>query len=80
MLVAGGFCYGRLLDDMRIVGESQNSPAPVRASDRLLSIGRFRVSQAFAWAGFSGGIGFSEESAVDRTKLNVGIGVGEQPL
>jgi hypothetical protein len=38
MLVAGGFCYGRLLDESRIARESQNSPASARASDRLLSI------------------------------------------
>ena len=38
MLVAGGFCYGRLLDESCIARESQNSPAPARASDRLLSI------------------------------------------
>jgi hypothetical protein len=36
--VAGGFCYGRLLDESRIARESQNSPSPARASDRLLSI------------------------------------------
>ena len=36
--VAGGFCYGRLLDESCIVRESQNSPSPARASDRLLSI------------------------------------------
>jgi hypothetical protein len=38
MLVAGGFCYGRLLDESYIARESQNSPAPARASDRLLNI------------------------------------------
>jgi hypothetical protein len=38
MLVAGGFCYGRLLDESCIARESQNSPAPARASDRFLSI------------------------------------------
>jgi len=38
MLVAGGFCYGRLLDESCIARESQNSPAPARASDRLLNI------------------------------------------
>ena len=38
MLVAGGFCYRRLMDESRIARESQNSPAPARASDRLLSI------------------------------------------
>ena len=38
MLVAGGFCYGMLLDESCIARESQNSPAPARASDRLLSI------------------------------------------
>ncbi len=43
MLVAGGFCYGRLLDESWIARESQNSPAPARASDRLLSIWRFLV-------------------------------------
>jgi hypothetical protein len=41
MLVAGGFRYRMLLDESRIARESQNSPAPVRASDRLLSIGSF---------------------------------------
>ena len=41
MLVAGGFCYGRLLDESCIARESQNSPAPARASDRLLSIRDF---------------------------------------
>ena len=35
--VAGGFCYRMLLDESCIVRESQNSPAPARASDRLLS-------------------------------------------
>jgi hypothetical protein len=40
MLVAGRFCYGRLLDESSIARESQNSPAPARASDRLLSIWR----------------------------------------
>ena len=38
MLVAGGFCYRMLLDKSYIARESQNSPAPARASDRLLSI------------------------------------------
>ena len=38
MLVAGGFCYRMLLDESSIVRESQNAPAPARASDRLLSI------------------------------------------
>ena len=38
MLVAGGFCYRMLLDESCIARESQNSPAPARASDRLLSI------------------------------------------
>jgi hypothetical protein len=38
MLVAGGFCYRMLLDESYIARESQNSPAPARASDRLLSI------------------------------------------
>ena len=38
MLVAGGFCYRMLLDESSIARESQNSPAPARASDRLLSI------------------------------------------
>jgi hypothetical protein len=28
MLVDGGFCYERLLDESRIARESQNSPAP----------------------------------------------------
>jgi hypothetical protein len=37
MLVAGGFCYRMLVDESCIVRESQNSPAPARASDRLLS-------------------------------------------
>ena len=37
MLVAGGFCYRMLLDESHIARESQNSPAPARASDRLLS-------------------------------------------
>jgi hypothetical protein len=37
MLVAGGFCYRMLVDESRIARESQNSPAPARASDRLLS-------------------------------------------
>jgi len=38
MLVAGGFCYRMLVDESYIARESQNSPAPARASDRLLSI------------------------------------------
>jgi hypothetical protein len=37
MLVAGGFCYRMLVDESCIARESQNSPAPARASDRLLS-------------------------------------------
>ena len=41
MLVAGGFCYRMLLDESRIARESQNAPAPARASDRLLSIWGF---------------------------------------
>jgi hypothetical protein len=41
MLVAGGFCYRRLFDESCIARESQNSPAPARASDRLLSIWSF---------------------------------------
>ena len=45
MLVAGGFCYGMLLDESRIACESQNSPAPARASDRLLSIWGFLSPQ-----------------------------------
>jgi hypothetical protein len=44
MLVTGGFCYRMLLDESRIARESQNSPAPARASDRLLTI-RNRVHQ-----------------------------------
>ena len=36
--VAGRFCYGRLLDESCIARESQNSPSPARASDRLLSV------------------------------------------
>jgi hypothetical protein len=44
MLVASGFCYRMLLDESCIARESQNSLAPARASDRLLSIGRFLVS------------------------------------
>jgi hypothetical protein len=40
MLVAGGFCYRMLLDFLCIARESQNAPAPARASDRLLSIWR----------------------------------------
>jgi len=49
MLVAGGFCYVRLLDESSIARESQNSPdslwgrvVNLRASDRLLSIGSGR--------------------------------------
>jgi hypothetical protein len=38
MLVAGGFCYRMLVDESYIARESQNAPAPARASDRLLSI------------------------------------------
>ena len=38
MLVASGFCYRMLLDESSIARKSQNSPAPARASDRLLSI------------------------------------------
>ena len=38
MLVAGGFCYRMLVDESCIARESQNAPAPARASDRLLSI------------------------------------------
>ena len=38
MLVAGGFCYRMLLDKSCIARESQNAPAPPRASDRLLTI------------------------------------------
>jgi len=34
---------GRLLDESCIARESQNSPSPVRASDRLLSIGSYEV-------------------------------------
>ena len=45
MLVAGGFCYRMLLDESHIARESQNSPAPARASDRLLSIWRFLVAK-----------------------------------
>ena len=41
--VAGGFCYGRLLDESCVARESQNSPSPARASDRLLSIGSYEV-------------------------------------
>ena len=41
MLVAGGFCYRMLLDESCIARESQNAPAPARASDRLLSIQGF---------------------------------------
>jgi hypothetical protein len=41
--VAGGFCYGRLMDESCIARESQNSPSPARASDRLLSIGTNEV-------------------------------------
>jgi hypothetical protein len=41
--VAGGFCYGRLLDESCIARESQNSPSPARAYDRLLSIGSYEV-------------------------------------
>ena len=44
MLVAGGFCYRMLVDESRIARESQNSPAPARASDRLLSIWSFQES------------------------------------
>ena len=44
MLVAGGFCYRMLLDESHIALESQNSPAPARASDRLLSIGSVAAS------------------------------------
>jgi hypothetical protein len=35
--IAGGFCYRMLSDESCIAHESQNSPAPARASDRLLS-------------------------------------------
>ena len=45
MLVAGGFCYRMLLDESCIARESQNAPAPARASDRLLSIGRRKQRQ-----------------------------------
>ncbi len=38
MLVAGGFSYRMLVDESCIARESQNAPAPARASDRLLSI------------------------------------------
>jgi hypothetical protein len=43
--VAGGFCYGRLLDESCIARESQNSPSPARAYDRLLSIGGLRIAE-----------------------------------
>ena len=43
MLVAGGFCYRMLVDESCIARESQNAPAPARASDRLLSIWSFHV-------------------------------------
>gem|GEM_PF-3956684 len=50
MLVAGGFCYRMLSDESSIARESQNSPAPARASDRLLSIWRFLVPKpSFAY-------------------------------
>jgi len=52
MLVTGGFCYGRLLDESCIARESQNSPAPARASVRLLSYrlyGKTGILPIFAW-------------------------------
>ena len=45
MLVAGGFCYRMLLDESLIARESQNAPAPARASDRLLSVWRRKQRQ-----------------------------------
>jgi len=38
MLVAGGFCYGRLSDESRVARESQNSPDSCACLRRLLSI------------------------------------------
>jgi len=52
MLVAGGFCYGRLLDESFIARESQNSPdsyAGLRPAPQHLFLRETRHRVVFAW-------------------------------
>jgi hypothetical protein len=66
MLVAGGFCYRMLLDESRIARESQNSPAPARASDRLLSIGVEAVERCHAAPGPEGRVSTSRRMSAKK--------------